>query len=91
VVCENSRPFKTEFKHLKYVYMIILPSRRKLQRRISQEYNTLLRIINHATVQQVEAHMRRIHLWNIKLKAYGTIQQKEPEEIFEQNDSNEKG
>lgn len=50
--------------------MIILPTRRRLERRRDALYRRLHHIIRHASVSQVEEIMRRIHGINLKLKTY---------------------
>jgi hypothetical protein len=52
--------------------MILLPTRRRLERRRDTLYEHLLSIMQHASVHQVEDIMRQIHCINHKLKTYFT-------------------
>lgn len=65
--------------------MILLPTRRRLERRRDALYKHLQSIIQHASVHQVEHIMRQIHGINQKLKTY-FVREHEPEEIFEDID-----
>ena len=63
--------------------MIILHTRRYLERRRDTLYEHLLSIMQHASVHQVEDIMRQIHGINLKLKTYFQRDLKhEPKEIF---------
>lgn len=62
--------------------MIILPTRRRLERRRDQLYQHLESILQHASVEQVETIMRKIHLINLRLRTYFK-RDNEPKEIFE--------
>ena len=69
--------------------MIILPTRRRLERRRDALYRKLHYIIRHASVSQVEEIMRRIHGINLKLKTYFNNKEGEYEaatEIFDIED-----
>ena len=63
--------------------MIILPTRRRLERRRDALYERLNSLL---TVHQVEDTMRRIHIINLKLKTYFK-KQHEPEELFDKEDN----
>ena len=65
--------------------MILLPTRRRLERRRDALYKTLHQVIHRASVHDVEELMRQIHGINIKLKTY-FISEHEPEELFEDKD-----
>ena len=65
--------------------MIILPTRRRLERRRDALYQTLHAVIRHASIAQVEDIMRKIHQINLKLKIYFNRDLHEPEEIFEKD------
>lgn len=54
-----------------------------MYRIIEAEYDKLQGILSVASVHQVEDIMRHIHIINLKIKAYGFVPQKEPEEYFE--------
>ena len=69
--------------------MIVLPTRRRLERRRDALYEHL-HAINDVSVHQVEDIMRRIHGINMKFRIYFTKNGKEPEEIFEDKDPVEK-
>ena len=63
--------------------MILLPTRRRLERRRDTLYEHLLSIMQHASVHQVEDIMRQIHGINLKLKTYFQRELRhEPKEIF---------
>lgn len=63
--------------------MILLPGKRKIERRRDQLYHKLNMVITCGSVMQVEDIMRRIHIINLRLKTYfkGGIS-REPEEVF---------
>ena len=65
--------------------MILLPTRRRLERRREKLYQSLQSILQHASVHQVECIMRQIHGINQKLKTY-FVRDHEPEELFEDKD-----
>lgn len=50
--------------------MIILPTKRRLERRRDMLYEHLASIMQCASVHQVEDIMRKIHSMNLKLKTY---------------------
>jgi hypothetical protein len=63
--------------------MILLPTRRRLERRRDTLYEHLLSIMQHASVHQVEGIMRQINCINLKLKSYFTREgHHEAKEIF---------
>lgn len=67
--------------------MIILPARRRLERRRDALYKRLQAILTGASVHEVEDVMRKIHGINLKLKTYFTRErQHEAEELFEDKD-----
>lgn len=67
--------------------MIILPTRRRLERRRDALYKQLHSILQCASVQQVEGIVRKIHSINLKLKTYFIREgQHEAEELFEDKD-----
>lgn len=67
--------------------MILLPTRRRLERRRDALYKQLDSILYYASVQQVEDIMRKIHGINLKLKTYFTREgHHEAEELFEDKD-----
>lgn len=69
--------------------MIILPTRRRLERRRDALYRQL-HSLQSASVKQVEDIMRKIHGINLKLKTYFTREgQHEAEELFEDKDPSE--
>ena len=53
-----------------------------MKRLVDAEYDHLLSIMDIATVGEVEASMRRIHIYNFKIRAYGLLQQKQVAEVF---------
>mgnify|MGYP006908797419 CR=1 FL=1 len=53
--------------------MIALPSRRKLQRQIEEEYAHLDRIYPYS-VDQLEKSMRKIHILVYRMRSYGITQ-----------------
>ena len=65
--------------------MIILPTRRRLERRRDALYVHLHEIIHCASVHQVEDVMRQIHGINMRLRSY-FIREHEPEELFEEKE-----
>lgn len=67
--------------------MIILPTRRRLERRRDALYRNLLKNIHRASVWQVEDIMRKIHTINLRLRTYFDRDEKyETREIFEDKD-----
>lgn len=50
--------------------MITLPTRKRLEHRRDALYRHLHGILQHATTQQVEDIMRRIHIINYRLLSY---------------------
>ena len=63
--------------------MILLPTRRRLERRRDALYHHLQSILQHASIHQVENIMQQIHGINLKLKTYFQRELKhEPKEIF---------
>ena len=50
--------------------MIILPTRRRLERRRDALYKYLDSIVRHATIHEVEDIMRKIHCIDFKLTTY---------------------
>lgn len=67
--------------------MIVLPTRRRLERRRNKLYQHLESILQHASVQQVEDIMRQIHIINLKIKSYFVKERNyEPTEFFEDKD-----
>ena len=68
--------------------MILLPTRRRLERRRDALYRHLDAIIKDASVQEVEDIERRIHCINLRLKTYFIREgQHEATELFEDKDS----
>ena len=67
------------FNSKTHLNMIILPTRRRLERRRDALYERLNCILS---IHQTEDIMRRIHIINLKLKTYFQ-RQHEPEELFE--------
>ncbi len=65
--------------------MILLPTRRRLERRREALYQSLQSILQHASIHQVENIMRQIHGINKRLKTY-FVRDHEPEELFEAED-----
>ncbi len=63
--------------------MILLPTRRRLERRRDALYEHLESILQCASVHQVEDIMRKIHGINSKLRTYFVKEQHEPQELFE--------
>ena len=59
--------------------MIILPTRRKLERRRDALYERLTDVLS---IHQTEDIMRRIHIINLKLRTYFK-REHEPQELFE--------
>ena len=69
------------------INMIILPTRRRLERRRDALYKNLLKNIHRASVWQVEDIMRKIHTINLRLRTYFDRDEKyETREIFEDKD-----
>jgi hypothetical protein len=66
--------------------MIILPTRRRLERRRDALYEHLQSILPAASVHQVEEVMRKIHGINLRIKVYFHKNQYEPKEFFEDED-----
>jgi len=70
--------------------MIILPTRRRLERRRDKLYAHLESIINCASIHQIENITRQIHSINLKLRTYFKRDTIEPEELFiDQNEDND--
>ena len=65
--------------------MILLPTRRRLERRRDDLYQNLQSILQHASIHQVENIMRQIHGINKRLKTY-FVRDHDPEELFEAED-----
>lgn len=67
--------------------MIILPTRKRLEKRRDKLYAHLESIINSASIHQVENILRQIHVINLRLRTYFK-REREPEEYFldEEND-----
>ena len=65
--------------------MILLPTRRRLERRRDAFYRHLHATIKDASYHEVEDIMRKIHGINIKLKTY-FIKEHEATEFFEDQD-----
>ena len=65
--------------------MIILPTRRRLERRRDSLYERLLAILPAASIGQVEDIMRKIHIINLKLKTYFNKAQYEATETNEED------
>ena len=64
--------------------MILLPTRRRLERRRDALYRHLHAIIKDASVHEVEDIMRKIHGINLKLRTYFIREgQHEAKELFE--------
>lgn len=61
--------------------MIVIPTRRRLERRRNALYQHLQSVLHHASTQQVEDIMRQIHTINLRLLNY-FIHANEPKEIF---------
>ena len=67
--------------------MMVLPTRRRLERRRDALYKYLDNIVTSASVHEVEDIMRKIHGINFKLKTYFIRQDgHEPAELFEEKD-----
>lgn len=62
--------------------MILLPTRKRLEKRRDTLYQRLDSILGHANVHQVEGIMRKVHIINQKLLTYFK-REHEPKEIFE--------
>ena len=68
--------------------MIILPTRRRLERRRDALYSHLLSVLCRASIYEVESIMRQIHIINLKLRTYFIREgQHEAAEIFEDKDT----
>ena len=65
--------------------MIILPTRRRLERRRDALYKYLDSIVRHATIHEVEDIMRKIHMIDFKLTTYFDNGY-EATEIFDEKD-----
>ena len=66
--------------------MILLPTRRRLERRRDALYKRL-HLLQNASVHEVECIMRKIHAINFKLKTYFIREgQHEATELFEDKD-----
>ena len=68
--------------------MIILPTRKRLERRRDKLYAHLESVINCATIHQVEDILRQIHVINLRLRTYFK-KEREPEEYFLDNEDND--
>ena len=67
--------------------MILLPTRRRLERRRDALYKYLHKIVTSASVHEVEDIMRKIHCINLKLRTYFFREgQHEATELFEDKD-----
>lgn len=66
--------------------MIILPTRKRLERRRDKLYAHLESIINSASIHQVENILRQIHVINLRLRTYFK-REREPEEYFLEDDN----
>ena len=72
------------------IIMIVLPTKRRLERRRDALYERL-HAINDASVHQVEDIMRKIHGINMKLRTYFIREnEREHKELFEDKDPIEK-
>lgn len=67
--------------------MIPIDSRRKLVRRRNALYKHLLSVLQHASPQQVEDVMRKVHIINHRLESY-IKREVEPQEVFNDNEEN---
>ena len=72
IINHSTREGRMGFQALKLTHndMIVLPTRRRLERRRDALYDHLLGIMQHASVHQVEDIMRQINCINLKLKTY---------------------
>ena len=68
--------------------MIILPTRKRLERRRDKLYAHLESVINSASIHQVENILRQIHVINLRLRTYFK-KEREPEEYFNDNEDND--
>lgn len=66
--------------------MIILPTRKRLERRRDKLYAHLESVINSASIHQVENILRQIHVINLRLRTYFK-REREPEEYFNDEDN----
>ena len=66
--------------------MIVLPTRRRLERRRDALYKQLHLCFQCLSVVEVEDIMRKIHGINFKLRTYFIRDGHEPEELFEEKD-----
>lgn len=66
--------------------MIVLPTRRRLERRRDALYKQLHLYLHSLSIIEVEDIMRKIHGINFKLKTYFIREGHEPTEIFEEKD-----
>ena len=66
--------------------MIILPTRRRLERRRDKLYAHLESVVNSASIHQVENILRQIHVINLRLRTYFK-REREPEEYFNDEDN----
>ena len=71
--------------------MIVLPTRRRLERRRDRLYQYLEIILHSASVHQVENIMRQIHSINLRLRTYFKSEiARESKEIFiDENEDND--
>ena len=65
--------------------MIILPTRRRLERRRDKLYAELNLIINSAPINEIENITRKIHVITLRLRTYFKPE-REPEEYFNDNE-----
>ena len=68
--------------------MIVLPTRRKLERRRDRLYAQLTNILLTSSIHQVENIMRQIHFINLRLRTYFKSA-REPKEIFSEQEDND--
>ena len=66
--------------------MIVLPTRRRLERRRDALYKQLHSYFLRLSVCEVEDIMRKIHCINFKLRTYFIREGNEPAELFEEKD-----
>jgi hypothetical protein len=67
--------------------MIVLPTKRRLERRRDALHEKLDSILQCASVHQVEEIMRRIHAINLRLRTYFIREnEREHKELFEDQD-----
>jgi uncharacterized membrane-anchored protein len=67
--------------------MIVLPTRRRLERRRDALYKYLYKIVTSESIHEVEDIMRKIHSINLKLRTYFIREgQNEATELFEEKE-----